>query len=90
MNEKDIKKLQRIAELAKILRKRFMILCEKCDKLATDEAGDWSGSSFYCKEHLQKALCNPNKGLFSSNDEYFGELKQDPLAIELYQLLEKL
>lgn len=89
MNEKDFKKLQRIAELARFFINSFVILCEKCDKPATDEAGDWSGSGYFCKEHLEQEIKH-SPHPYSFNQEHFRELNQNPLVLELYQLLSNL
>ena len=83
----ELEKLRKIRDLAAKYMSCLVTKCS-CGELAVQEAGDWSGSSFYCQKCLEAATAPTPTGQFSMRCEVFGPpFKQNDEIMELYNLL---
>lgn len=88
IDQEELIRLRRIRELALKHVSRFVCTCRVCGELATLEAGDWSGSSFYCRpcydEQYERLSKSPG---FLGPDVEFGAFGQNAEMVELYKIL---
>lgn len=86
----ELTKLRRIRDIALQNVSRFVITCKTgCGHLAELEAGDWSGSSFYCRPCYEAQLKRYEdvKVCLVGPDVEFGPVRQNENMLELYRLL---
>jgi hypothetical protein len=83
IDQEELIRLRRIRELALKHVSRFVCTCRVCGEIATLEAGDWSGSSFYCRPCYDEQY----ERLSTSTGFLIPDVSQNAEMVELYKIL---